>query len=109
MRRTACLPMSSLFLTMSSLFLTLNTFFMANCSERCIPKMFVPKLNFLERKNWFHVNKYPTLANYIGKPETTDIFHTKQFFSDFLTQMNKFAGLRIYIASYSAEGSPLVP
>jgi hypothetical protein len=82
------------------------------CLQTPVPGIFVGKFKGRSRIDHFMHNKYNTLCNTIGKLDTCFLFFTA---NDFIAMMSHFFGtlkadgVRVYIASYSAEGSESVP
>src|SRR5258708_14956625 len=84
---------------------------MTSCQGNPIPKMWVPKFFSKRRKEWYLINKYPALCDYLSRPETIWLLYKQNRFITLLSNIltNETNGLRIYFASYPDENQPNVP
>lgn len=82
---------------------------MGRCLTVNIPRAYVRKADGERRRAWFIQNKYIPLVNKFRIPDTLCIFHKATHFAGLLSHTLSADGMRIYIASYSNEGSYMVP
>ena len=83
------------------------------CSDRKVPKMWDKKKDGDERRDYFMQHKYQKFCDAIGgKRDVSTFFYTREDFSSMIDHFQSIAGarlLRVFLASYTAEVSAVVP
>ena len=80
-----------------------------SCQNEPKPTTFVSKPLTQFRRRYFFDDKFLAYLRAVGRHDNSFVFYREAHFRELLETLKEFDGVRIYLATYSNEGSPKVP
>lgn len=80
-----------------------------SCQGLRVPSTYITKADTIRRRDWFIKNKFAPLITILKRYDLSYVFYEAAAFKSLLTTLAASDGVRVYLASYSAEGTTSVP